>query len=384
MNKVKSLYLEILRILAAGYVFIYHVGAETISNELYLSNDRYNTKLGLNYFAAHFFVIVFFVLSGFLITMSANRPGITFREFMIARLGRLYSVLIPALTFSILLSVLLEGFGLIAKGGIENNDQLLSRFFLNFSFLSQSWTLCATPPLNRPFWSVSYEFMYYLLIAGYMLIKPAFKWIFLTVVLLVMGLKVFLLFPAWLIGSFLYFISLKKDLKTAIAFPIFIATTVIIAIAIIHPTYFPLVKTTNEGNLFGFTLFFSWNYLADYLFSIIVALNIYSFFGMSAAILRRMEKWSFSQKIFRQVKTIGNCTYTLYLFHVPLMILFATILPYDKNKWSHNFGLIILVAITVYFIARVTEWKVTYWRNLVEKFVRLFISKRPVKIEGNA
>ena len=203
MNKIVSFYLDLLRILSAFYVFIFHVGSGEIDTKLIFSTHHFSKILGLNYYSAHYFVIVFFVLSGYLITMSASRPNISVKTFITARLGRLYSVLIPALFLSFLVAKILIIGNYYPLDLIKNNTLLVQRFILNATFLSQSWSLNATPPLNNPFWSVQYEFMYYLIIASWLLVKNRLKYILILLIILISGLKVMLLFPCWLLGSFL-------------------------------------------------------------------------------------------------------------------------------------------------------------------------------------
>jgi peptidoglycan/LPS O-acetylase OafA/YrhL len=74
LNKMSSAYLEVIRIVSASYVFIFHVGSVSVGSALVFSTPYYGRMLRLSSYTAHFFVIVFFVLSGFLITMSASRP----------------------------------------------------------------------------------------------------------------------------------------------------------------------------------------------------------------------------------------------------------------------------------------------------------------------
>ena len=367
MNKIVSFYLDLLRILSAFYVFIFHVGSGEIDTKLIFSTHHFSEILGLNYYSAHYFVIVFFVLSGYLITMSASRPNISVKTFITARLGRLYSVLIPALFLSFLVAKFLIIGNYYPLDLIKNNTLLVQRFILNATFLSQSWSLNATPPLNNPFWSVQYEFMYYLIIASWLLVKNRLKYILILLIILISGLKVMLLFPCWLLGSFLYFIvSKKKTINIGISVMLFFSTLILLFLILTGRLILPFEKPIGDHDFYGFLLFFSWNFKADLIFSFLVATNVFAIFSLS----KKMEYFNTSSvfnKLHAKIQIISNCSYTLYLFHLPLLFLFSSIIPYDKTNSFHQIGLVLLVLVTVYFIAKQTEWKVELWRGFVEK-----------------
>jgi peptidoglycan/LPS O-acetylase OafA/YrhL len=367
MDKIRSLNLDLLRILSAFYVFIFHVSSMKLGDEYVFSTSSFRESLGLEYLPAHYFVIVFFVLSGFLITMSASRENVTLKSFLIARLGRLYSVLIPALFVSLLVTFILIHGHYYSSKLIQNNTNQVTRFFLNIAFLTQSWTLNATPPLNNPFWSVSYEFMYYLILASFLIIKGNIKYLWILMVVLIAGPKVMLLFPCWFVGSLLYFLVLrKKVLGPKLSFVLFIISSLIFISIVASVVTVPFTKASGDQEFFGTLLFFSWNYQADYFFSILVAINIYSLFGLSKTILRWIDG-TIADKLHELVQTVSNCSYTLYLFHLPLLFLFSSLLPYDKTNTFHQIGLISIVLVTIYFIAKQTEWKVKLWRGYVTK-----------------
>lgn len=386
MNKAVSFYFDFLRVLAAFYVFIFHVGSMQIKDDLVFATREYSENLGLTYRSAHYFVIVFFVLSGYLITMAASKPNNSLKNFLISRLGRLYSVLLPALLLSILTAQFLISAGIFNKDQISNNSNLIQRIILNSTFLAESWSLNATPPLNTPFWSVHYEFMYYLIIASCLLIKGKLKFFILALVLMLAGVKILLLFPCWFIGSVLYF--LVKNNKFIPVIPsviLFVFTSILFVLIIADIIYLPLEFFHGNDILFGIELFFSSNYFADYIFSFLVALNIYSFFGFSKVIVSWFDIKFFS-KTDAILKILSNCSYSLYMFHMPLLFLFSSVWFYDKNDGYHQLGLIVTVAITIYLIAQQTEWKVDFWRrkvaviiNAIEGIYNLMFYKKQFK-----
>jgi len=376
VDKIKSIYIDMLRIIAAFAVFLYHFGSLENEGKHILSFEPFGNTTHLNYFSAHYFVILFFVLSGFLITMSASRPNVTLKSFLISRLGRLYSVLIPSLFFSILLAFFLVKFQVFNAASIQNNTNIFTRIILNLTFLTQSWSLNATPPLNGPFWSVSYEFMYYLLIAAFLLIKGNIRFLILGVVVFISGIKVMLLFPCWLMGCLLYyFFSKSMYLNKSMSILLFLITTFLLLFTIFGKIQLPFQKENYDHEFYGTYLYFSWNYMADYIFSFLVALNIFAFFGMSPLFLNFSTSNIFIA-FQKKITTISNCTFTLYLFHVPLMFLFFSISPYNYKNGFHQLVLILSVIVSVYFIAKSTEWKVLFWRDKISMLVEQITQKQ--------
>src|SRR5215210_909306 len=89
MKRDLSAFLDLTRTLAALTVFLAH-----------LSQPRFGGE-ALSVFTgqSHSAVIVFFVLSGFVIFRAAERDG-TAREYILNRASRIYSVALPALALT--------------------------------------------------------------------------------------------------------------------------------------------------------------------------------------------------------------------------------------------------------------------------------------------
>jgi peptidoglycan/LPS O-acetylase OafA/YrhL len=301
--------------------------------------------------------------------MSASRPNLSLRKFMIARLGRLYSVLVPALLFSYLVYFYLNYFTAHNEHLNEHSNNLVTRFFVNLFFLSQCWSLSSTPPINNPFWSVDYEFFYYLIIASLLLIKGSAKYIYILICMAIAGFKILLLAPCWLIGSLLFKMDSRKVyFSSSLSLIVFLISSFLI-IQIISGTYtLPFTKLSGDQVFLGHIIYFSWNFRADYIFSLIIALNLFSAFGLSE-FLHKFSATKFTNFLHLKIQFVSNCTYTLYLFHFPLLLLFSSFGFYDHSNNYHLFGLMSSVLIAVVLIAKHTEFKVSFWRGWVEKTI---------------
>lgn len=173
----------------------------------------------------HAAVILFFVLSGFLVGGSVRRAFAEgrwdWRGYGAARLSRLWIVLIPALALGYLWDAsglrLFPG-SLLYHGGAEwrlilprdIGDALSPRIlFGNASFAAQAVPVgmdhAPVPPLgsNGPIWSLTFEFGYYLLFPC-LLLAARGKWGYGLAALLVaalLGWYALALFPIWLMGA---------------------------------------------------------------------------------------------------------------------------------------------------------------------------------------
>jgi peptidoglycan/LPS O-acetylase OafA/YrhL len=168
--------LDLIRALAACAVMVGHLRALFFVDFRQLPNKSW--PLQALYFLTgfgHQAVIVFFVLSGFLISSTVIRSYVlgkwSWRDYAVNRATRLYVVLIPGLLFGFFWDRL--GSWLFATKGIYAQPlsdlgpavplQNLTpgNFLGNLSFLQT--ILCDTFGSNAPLWSLANEFWYYVL-----------------------------------------------------------------------------------------------------------------------------------------------------------------------------------------------------------------------------
>jgi len=225
-----SIHLDAMRAMAATVVFAGHarvlfigsllgaVGVGANAHNAGTASRRANDLTS----PAHLAVIVFFVLSGYLVgggTLRAWRRNVwTWREYAIQRMSRLWIVLIPALVLTISLDrlgIFLFGLGGI-YGGPTGQDSIfpdiLSRLdaktFFGCLFFVQD-ILTKTLGSNSPLWTLSYEFWFYVafpLILGVVSPRLSLPWRLVNAVLLIgagsfVGPKIIAYFLIWLLGA---------------------------------------------------------------------------------------------------------------------------------------------------------------------------------------
>lgn len=110
----------------------------------------------------HDAVVVFFVLSGFVISHAVNRPSATLGTYAVHRLARIWSVSIPALLLAAIILAWRPSahIDLIAPGSRGLLDTLV---WLCGSVMpiAHVCSLEIIAPLNAPFWSLNFEMWYY-------------------------------------------------------------------------------------------------------------------------------------------------------------------------------------------------------------------------------
>ena len=146
MRLALSIYLDILRVIAAMTVFLSHW-------------SYFGGSLPALHHYDHQAVIVFFVISGYVIAyVTDTRCRISSRSFALSRTTRIYSVAIPALVLS----------AAVAWSVGQSGYQLAQPWKyvpLFLAFGTEWWSVREEAFGNTPYWSLGYEVWYYVLFA---------------------------------------------------------------------------------------------------------------------------------------------------------------------------------------------------------------------------
>ena len=252
----------------------------------------------------HQAVVVFFVLSGYVISHAAGTKDRSLRTYVLSRASRLLCVTVPALALGAIIT-LFAGNRLV---------DLTWPLLLNLTFLAQSWNLDVVAPANDPYWSLCYEVWYYAIFGAAFYLTGSTRWISAALACLLAGPKILILMPCWLIG-----VALHKNIHrfrpdnieaagwftgSVVAYLVFFWFDVSVAIrghlAAIAPNF---VYDLSGSNLF----------VGDTILAIIVAANFIAVAKLCnrpathVAITRPIAAW------------FAGTTLSLYLFHAPVI-----------------------------------------------------------------
>ncbi|MFP5248199.1 MAG: acyltransferase family protein, partial [Acidobacteriota bacterium] len=195
--------------MAAVFVFSVHVSWPPLAGYHFLALPAF-LDLGSQS------VDIFFVLSGFVIGYVTDSREQSARAYTIRRLGRLYSVVLPALVATMGLDLLGSWMrpALYATVHEAAGGGHFWRYLASGLFVNEVWDFNVVPGINLPFWSLGYEAWYYLLFGIIFFSPQRLRWIAATFAVLAAGPKITALFPLWLAGVFCYRICKQAYIET--------------------------------------------------------------------------------------------------------------------------------------------------------------------------
>ncbi len=299
MTPSLSHYLDLLRILAALTVFLSHLSWAKISGGFLWQLQPFG----------HYGVMVFFVLSGFVIQHVAATRERDFSAYTVARLARLYSVVLPAL----LLTAVCDTLGSSLKPelyDLETHRDPAWRLLASGLFLSQSWGLNLATLSNGAFWSLPYEFWYYQMFGAAIFLSGWQRLVWLALSILLAGPAILLYLPIWLFGMAACRWSMHGRLPARLAQPLFALTL----LALLGGLY--LESTGMFPRTIAVHLPPSFSPI-DYVIGGLVALNLLA----AAQIALPLARFA------GVIAVLAGLTFSLYLFHLPLLHLFASLAP---------------------------------------------------------
>jgi peptidoglycan/LPS O-acetylase OafA/YrhL len=312
MTNALSVYLDALRFGAAFVVFVSHYVAERYTGGLFWQAMPYGRTA----------VLVFFVLSGFVIAWVTETRERTLEDYTLSRLARLYSVIVPVFV----VTAILDGLGMAidpANYGPESHlslTQALLGYGLSAVFLGESWTLNVVPGSDIPYWSLNYEAWYYVLFAAAVFLQGGRRIAALVTAALLAGPKILILFPTWLMGVAAWRWRASFPAQRGARLCVFGPVAV-----------FAALEALGGQQLFRHaeTPWLPFMYSPyDYLVSALVALFI-----MGLANMRLTEP---RLAVVRAIRWLAGTSFGLYLLHRPLLDFFGTVIPGPTHGAIHR------------------------------------------------
>jgi peptidoglycan/LPS O-acetylase OafA/YrhL len=328
--------------------------------------------------AGHQAVIVFFVLSGYLITgtvmRSIQRNTWSWARYFLHRLIRLWIVLIPALVMGLgwdLLGIYLGRSPGLYTGTVGNHMVQLpiasslnaTAFFGNLAFVQT----ILVPPLgtNGALWSLANEWWYYMLfplaacVVGRVyrnFVAAALSLAGFGLLAFFVGKAILFLFPVWLLGSLVCLIPRPKRSWSG---PALSCVGVLYALL-----FFSLSTLEHRGDHIGLLHFSS--------------LASDTFLGIATAaflwlLLSRSEPTKAGLPV-RFARESARFSYTLYVAHLPILMFCVSLLAGDA-RWI-PMPTTIVPALAVLFFVIGYAWLIAYATEFRTEPVRRWLETK--------
>jgi peptidoglycan/LPS O-acetylase OafA/YrhL len=352
-----SAYLDFLRFVAALAVLLGHMDQDGL----------YMSWMPLSGFS-HEAVMVFFVLSGFIIYYSTTDRASTWQQYAIARLSRIYSVALLAVVFSTVLAILVSQRADFDATALSNySEPSLWNAVSSLFFLNASWLNSADLTLNNPYWSLCYEVWFYVLFGAYFFTQGNVRFVLVGLAALVAGPAILVLLPIWLMGACLA-ASGKHDSrwKTGPAWAGFLAPLAVILL--INLTQVDAtIRLALHDNVPGYwRLVSSQRFVTDYLIGAVLCLHIASFSSLPLGV----QTWFAAHR--QMWATLAGFSFTLYLFHRPMTQLLGSWFPVARGEFVQSTLVALGILLACWMISWTTEKQLPAWRR---QFSRLFVNR---------
>ncbi|WP_119462063.1 acyltransferase family protein [Rhodospirillaceae bacterium SYSU D60014] len=342
-SKGFSVYLDVLRVSAAFVVFGAHATSSPFLKDFPWLQDF-----------AHDAVIVFFVLSGYIIAHTAATRDHDLTAYAVNRSARIYSVALPAVLLVPVLDQIAMAWRPDLYGRLYQYDALWLYIPFFLAFATDLWFFAEDAFSNVPYWSLCYEVWYYVLFAAIFFLRGPWRVISVGLTLLIMGPRLWLLFPLWAAGAWMA-LRVRRVPTPRVIFALALAGF----IAVKATGLDTIIDDWVNSFLGGWPethLRYSQHFLGDWLIGALILMNILAARSCGFAGLAR-------RSVRRPIVAVASFSFTIYLFHMPLLKFFTAALDHDSASVASWAVLMAAVAVALIGLGLATEHQKQYFRR---------------------
>ena len=342
--------LDIARGLAAITIGIFHYKIfythNLSENNYILENQPYFNYIRLIYEHGWIAVQFFFLLSGFiffkLYLKKIFKKKISFYNFIVLRISRLYPLHFFTLIIVLLVYIHLE------NNNFQNPIRADLEHFIYNLFLIHEWGISKYSTFNEPSWSISVELFIYI-IFFYLALKA--RIIFLSLLIIFLSSILFFKFKLLGYGGYCFFIGgisfiITENLK------INLKNKILLLIIVIFISIFLLLSFADNS-----------------IFTKIIALTF--FFPALINLLYLIN--NYSMEIGKKLSFIGDASYSFYLIHFPIILITMLIQSHLNLKINFNSNTIFWLYLITTFLISICSYKfveVPLKKILRKKFIK--------------
>jgi peptidoglycan/LPS O-acetylase OafA/YrhL len=385
MNKTFSIYLDAVRFLAAMGVFASHLFMPRWTFGAFPDGAASIVlRSGVD------LVMVFFVLSGFVIAYTVHAKDRNWQNYAFNRATRIYSVAIPAIIFT----YLLDSTGVALNPADYNgwwyaDHSLLNLLVRGLTFSNEFWQWEFRVGTNGPYWSLGYEIWYYVLFGVLAFSRGWVRFASFAMIALLVGPGVWLLAPVWAMGALLYWGYSHGRLTPRASVGSFVSGAVMAIMPIVLYGALRVTDGNNIVNAAGDTilstvgLFGSAGRAAPFLwFWVVGALVSMHFIGV--LFILQNVKARLPAAVASSVRWLAGGSYSIYLIHYPVLQAIDALLI---GETSNPLRVLVLAVATLAFcflFAAIFERRLSAFRGAVRALANRDGSRKRYAHAGSA
>ena len=309
-------------------------------------------------YLSHEAVIVFFVMSGYIVYSSTVARQTSASEYVVARASRIYSVALPAVVFCVGLSWVFEW----AWPDLAAQEPSWRPFSwpdigASLLFLNESWGSPTDLTLNGPYWSLCYEVWYYVLFGIAFFGRGRWRWPLFAVAAAVAGPAILVLFPIWVFGAWLAARANKLPRwSPPVAVVLWLGSLLLVG-ALPASGLDHALKNYLHDNVPGFWMLNASQLMfTDYVVALLLGLHLCAYASLPAPVQ------SFFLGTRRLWTALAGFSFTLYLFHRPFTSLAGSFIPAEQQTVPLAIAAVLVVLGACWLVSFVTERRLPAWR----------------------
>ncbi|MBC9176892.1 acyltransferase family protein [Pseudoroseomonas ludipueritiae] len=356
MNRSLSVYLDLVRFLAAMVVFLGHLAGKRFTGGLFWQANPLMDEA----------VTVFFVMSGFVISYVVYERRENRDSYFVARVARITSVAIPAL----LMTAVLDGIGRSLhpeyyneSWGFSDNQPVL-QYAGALLFLNRIWYAQVDVGSNLPYWSLCYEVWYYFVFGMFFFGRGKARLLGCAAAAAICGPAILSLMPIWLCGLVAHRCCRRAFIGqgAGLALSLFTATALV--------AYLSVAKQFDAVLPQLSSFFGRENIVHDWIVGVLFAAHLVGISAASTGLAR------FILPLARPIRWLAGATFSIYLFHLPLAQFLTTVVPWPPE---HALTRIVMLAGSlglIFVAAEFTERRKGLWMPFARMLLNSLKSTR--------
>jgi peptidoglycan/LPS O-acetylase OafA/YrhL len=361
MKKEFSIYLDALRFVSSALVLLQHA-----------SDPRFNrARLPLSNLG-HYAIVVFLVLSGYVIAFVTDTKERTAAAYLSSRASRIYSVALPVVLLTPLLDLAGESLAPALYAGNTTHSMPLLRAATSLTFLNEVWTVSITSFSNVPYWSLCYEVWYYVAFAAFTYLRGRARVAALAAIALLLGPQIVLLSPVWITGVALYRWRSPARWPPALGWALAVVSLWLLAAFVYLDTKERVMDELTKllAARPHDVLSFSECFPADYALALILAMNFLGVRQIAPALRGLLLP------LEGPVRWAAGFSFSLYLLHQPLLLFWAAVLRRPPGP-LYQASIVACTLATIYPFSLWTEARRGWMRDRLRALLAAAHDVRP-------